>query len=210
MKHWQPAGTVYGCLLNFQREWDLWGPRMSQDPHKGPPKAPVLYIKSANTFNPSGTLMLQDGVQEVDIGATLGLVMGAHGTPHSAVLLNDWSVPHDSYYRPPVKFRCRDGYLGCGSPPVPWATLNTSGLSITVQLNGQRVQTVQLSELVRPVARLLADVAEFMSLQAGDVLMLGTDVLANGQRPRARAGDTVCLTVPGFAPWVQTVQGESA
>jgi 5-oxopent-3-ene-1,2,5-tricarboxylate decarboxylase/2-hydroxyhepta-2,4-diene-1,7-dioate isomerase len=202
MKHWQPAGTVYGCLLNFQREWDLWGPRMSQDPHKGPPKAPVLYVKSANTFNPSGTLMLQDGVQEVD--------MGAHGAPHSAVLLNDWSVPHDSYYRPPVKFRCRDGYLGCGSPPVPWATLDTSGLSITVQLNGQRVQTVHLSELVRPVARLLADVAEFMSLQAGDVLMLGTDVLANGQRPRARAGDTVCLTVPGFAPWVQTVQGESA
>ena len=38
MKHWQPAGTVYGCLLNFQREWDLWAPRMAQDPHKGPPK----------------------------------------------------------------------------------------------------------------------------------------------------------------------------
>jgi 5-oxopent-3-ene-1,2,5-tricarboxylate decarboxylase/2-hydroxyhepta-2,4-diene-1,7-dioate isomerase len=210
MKHWQPAGTVYGCLLNFQREWDLWAPRMAQEPHKGPPKAPVLYVKSANTFNPSGTLVLQDGVQEVDIGATLGLVMGAQGTPVSVVLLNDWSVPHDSYYRPPVKFRCRDGYLGCGSPPVPWATLNPSGLSITVQLNGQRVQTVQLSELVRPVARLLTDVAEFMTLQAGDVLMLGTDVLANGQRPRARAGDTVCLTAPGFTPWVQTVQGEAA
>jgi 5-oxopent-3-ene-1,2,5-tricarboxylate decarboxylase/2-hydroxyhepta-2,4-diene-1,7-dioate isomerase len=42
---------------------------MAQDPHKGPPKAPVLYVKSANTFNPSGTLMLQDGVHEVDIGA---------------------------------------------------------------------------------------------------------------------------------------------
>jgi 5-oxopent-3-ene-1,2,5-tricarboxylate decarboxylase/2-hydroxyhepta-2,4-diene-1,7-dioate isomerase len=210
MKQWQPAGTVYGCLLNFQREWDLWVPRMAQDPHKGPPKAPVLYVKSANTFNPSGTLTLQDGVQEVDIGATLGLVMGAHGTPDGVVLLNDWSVPHESYYRPPVKFRCRDGFLGCGSPAVPWTTLDIAGLSITVQLNGQHVQTVQLSELVRPVARLLADVAEFMSLQTGDVLMLGTDVLANGQRPRARAGDTVCLTVPGFAPLTQTVQGEAA
>jgi 5-oxopent-3-ene-1,2,5-tricarboxylate decarboxylase/2-hydroxyhepta-2,4-diene-1,7-dioate isomerase len=149
-------------------------------------------------------------VKEVDIGATLGLVMGAHGTPHSAVLLNDWSVPHDSYYRPPVKFRCRDGYLGCGSPPVPWPTLDLASLSITVQINGQRVQTVRLSELVRPVEQLLTDVGEFMSLQAGDVLMLGTDVLANGQRPRARAGDTVCLTAPGFAPWVQTVQKEAA
>ncbi len=210
MKHWQPVGTVYGCLLNFQREWDLWTPRMAQDPHKGPPRAPVLYVKSANTFNPSGTLMLQDGVKEVDIGATIGLVMGAQGTPHSAVLLNDWSVPHDSYYRPPVKFRCRDGYLGCGSPPVPWSKLDLASLSITVQINGQRVQTVRLSELVRSVDQLLADVAEFMTLQAGDVLMLGTDVLESGQRPRARAGDTVCLMVPGFAPWVQTVQAEAA
>ena len=209
MKHWQPAGTVYGCLLNFQREWDLWAPRMAQDPYKGPPRAPVLYVKSANTFNPSGSLLLQDGVQEVDIGATLGLVMGAEGMPDSVVLLNDWSVPHESYYRPPVKFRCRDGYLGCASPPVPWASLDLPSLSIMVQLNGQKVQTVHLSELVRPVDRLLADVGEFMSLQAGDVLMLGTDVLAQGQRPRARAGDTVCLTVPGFAPWVQTVQGEA-
>jgi 5-oxopent-3-ene-1,2,5-tricarboxylate decarboxylase/2-hydroxyhepta-2,4-diene-1,7-dioate isomerase len=88
--------------------------------------------------------------------------------------------------------------------------LDLASLSITVQINGQRVQTVRLSELVRPVARLLADVAEFMSLQAGDVLMVGTDVLANGQRPRARAGDTVCLSAPGFAPWVQTVQGEAS
>ena len=170
----------------------------------------MLYVKSANTFNPSGNLLLHDGVKEVDIGATLGLVMGADGQPDSVVLLNDWSVPHESYYRPPVKFRCRDGYLGCGSPPVPWASLDLPSLSIMVQLNGQKVQNVHLSELVRPVDRLLADVGAFMSLQAGDVLMLGTDVLAQGQRPRARAGDTVCLTASGFAPWVQTVQGEDA
>lgn len=210
MKNWQPSGTVYGCLLNFQREWDLWAPRMAQDPYKGPPAAPVLYIKSANTFNPSGTLALQDGVKEVDIGATLGLVMGAHATPDSLVLLNDWCVPHESYYRPPVKFRCRDGYLGCGSPPVPWAAVTMASLSIEVQVNGQHVQTVRMSDMVRPVERLLADVGEFMTLQTGDVLMLGTDVLTSGQRPRARAGDAVCLTISGFAPWVQTVQGESA
>jgi 5-oxopent-3-ene-1,2,5-tricarboxylate decarboxylase/2-hydroxyhepta-2,4-diene-1,7-dioate isomerase len=209
MKHWQPAGTVYGCLLNFQREWDVWAPRMNQDPHKAPPRAPVLYIKSANTFNPSPHLVLQDGVTELEIGATLGLVMGAQGTPEQLVLLNDWSQAHDSYYRPPVKFRCRDGYLGCGSPPVLWTGQDMGAVRITVQVNGQGVQTVDLSTLVRPVEQLLADVAAFMTLQAGDVLMLGTDVLASGQRPRARAGDTVCLSAPGFAPWVQTVQGEA-
>ena len=51
---WQPQGTVYGTLLNFRREWDLWSPRMTQDPYKAPAQAPVLYIKTANTFSPQG------------------------------------------------------------------------------------------------------------------------------------------------------------
>jgi 5-oxopent-3-ene-1,2,5-tricarboxylate decarboxylase/2-hydroxyhepta-2,4-diene-1,7-dioate isomerase len=177
MNHWQPQGTVYGTLLNFRREWDFWVPKMTQDPHKAAPQAPVLYVKSANTFNPGKVLTLQDGIKEVDIGACLGLVMGEPGHVEGVVLLNDWSVPHSSYFRPPVKFRCRDGYLGCGGPPVPLSALDMASLSITVQVNGQRVQTVHLSDLVRSMDRLLADVAEFMTLQVGDVLMLGTDVL---------------------------------
>ena len=201
---WQPQGSVYGPLLNFRREWDLWAPRMTQDPYKAAPQAPVLYVKSANTFNPSGELVLQDGVPEVDIGATVGVVIGEDGQPASAVLLNDWAVPHASYYRPPVKFRCRDGYLGLGALR-PWAELDVSDLRLHVTLNGAVVQTVDFAQLKRPLAQLLADVTEFMSLQAGDVLMLGTDCLADGSRPRARAGDTVRIEAAGFAPLSQTV-----
>ena len=201
---WQPQGTVYGPLLNFRREWDLWAPRMTQDPYKAAPQAPVLYVKSANTFNPSGELVLQDGITEVDIGATLGLVMGADGQPESVVLINDWAVPHASYYRPPVKFRCRDGYLGLGTLR-PWADLDVNDLRLRVTLNGAVVQTVDFSQLKRPLAQLLVDVAEFMSLQAGDVLMLGTDCLEDGTRPRARAGDTVRIEAAGFAPLSQTL-----
>jgi 5-oxopent-3-ene-1,2,5-tricarboxylate decarboxylase/2-hydroxyhepta-2,4-diene-1,7-dioate isomerase len=201
---WQPQCTVYGPLLNFRREWDLWAPRMTQDPYKAAPQAPVLYVKSANTFNASGELVLQDGITEVDIGATLGLVMGADGQTESVVLLNDWAVPHASYYRPPVKFRCRDGYLGLGTLR-PWADLDVNELRLRVTLNGAVVQTVDFSQLKRNLAQLLVDVAEFMSLQAGDVLMLGTDCLEDGTRPRARAGDTVRIEAAGFAPLSQTL-----
>ena len=201
---WLPQGTVYGPLLNFRREWDLWAPRMTQDPYKAAPQAPVLYVKSANTFNPSGELVLQDGITEVDIGATVGVVIGEDGQPASAVLLNDWAVPHASYYRPPVKFRCRDGYLGLGALR-PWADLDVSGLRLQVTLNGAVVQTVDFSQLKRPLAQLLADVTEFMSLQAGDLLMLGTDCLEDGTRPRAHAGDSVRIEAAGFAPLSQTL-----
>jgi 5-oxopent-3-ene-1,2,5-tricarboxylate decarboxylase/2-hydroxyhepta-2,4-diene-1,7-dioate isomerase len=46
-----------------------------------------------------------------------------------------------------------------------------------------------------------------MTLQPGDVLMVGTDCLADGTRPRAKAGDRVEIAAPGFAPVITTVKG---
>lgn len=205
---WQPQGTVYGTLLNFRREWDLWSPRMTQEPHKAAPKAPVLYVKTANTFCPAGqALLLQDGVSEVDIGASLGLLMGEVGQVAGAVLLNDWAVPHESYYRPPVKFRCRDGFLALPQQPTSGQVADWAALQIEVRRNGDVVQTVALSELMRNLPALLADVAEFMTLQPGDVLMVGTDCLPDGTRPCAKAGDRVEISAPGFAPVITHLKG---
>ena len=208
MTPWTPSGTVYGTLLNFRREWDLWSERMTQDPHKAPPKAPVLYVKTANTFCPAGQdLLLQDGVSEVDIGATLGLVIGAQAQVVGAVLLSDWSVPHASYYRPPVKFRCRDGFLGLPAQVTAGQVQDWAALQMNVRRNGELVQTVQLDDLMRNMPTLLADVGEFMTLQPGDVLMVGTDCLADGTRPRAKAGDRVEISAPGFASVITTLGG---
>jgi 5-oxopent-3-ene-1,2,5-tricarboxylate decarboxylase/2-hydroxyhepta-2,4-diene-1,7-dioate isomerase len=201
---------VYGTLLNFRREWDIWSPRMTQDPHKAAPQAPVLYVKTANTFSQAGQdLLLQDGVSEVDMGATLGLVMGGEGRVASAALLNDWSVPHTSYYRPPVKFRCRDGFLALPEQITMGQVQDWAALQIAVRRNGDLVQTVDLRELMRALPALLADVGEFMTLQPGDVLMVGTDCLSDGTRPRAKAGDRVEISAPGFATLSTHVKGQA-
>jgi len=208
MTAWLPQGTVYGTLLNFRREWDLWSARMTQDPHKAAPRAPVLYVKTANTFGPAGQdLLLQDGVGEVDIGATLGLVVGAQAQVVGAVLVNDWCVPHTSYYRPPVKFRNRDGFLALPAQVTAGQVQDWATLQIEVRRNGEVVQAVDLRELMRDLPTLLADVGEFMTLQPGDVLMVGTDCLPDGTRPRAKAGDKVEISAPGFASVVTTVKG---
>lgn len=212
--HWMPRGTVYGALLNFQREATLWTGRMSEAPYKAPPNAPVLYVKTANTFCSTGeTVALPPGAQALAVGATIGLVMGEAsptgtkpglGAVAGCVLLNDWCVPHDSYFRPPVKTRCADGLLGVGAAlaPMPVAL---NALQIEVRVSGVWQQTVSLANLVRSAERLLADVGEFMTLQPGDVLMLGTDCLDDGSRPLARAGDAVELSAPGFSSVVHTV-----
>lgn len=200
---WMPAGTVYGTLLNFQHEHALWAPRMNDAPYKAPPKAPVLYIKTANTFTPAGGEIALPPGAPVQVAASLGLVMGEGGVS-GAVLFNDVSVVHESYYRPPIKAHCVDGFLGVGAACVPLARLGglagVGGLQIELHVNGVHRQTTALSTLVRDAATLLADVSEFMALRPGDVLMLGTDCLADGTRSLVHAGDTVEITAPGCPP----------
>jgi 5-oxopent-3-ene-1,2,5-tricarboxylate decarboxylase/2-hydroxyhepta-2,4-diene-1,7-dioate isomerase len=210
-----PSGTVYGTLLNFQREHGLWAPRMNEAPYKAPPKAPVLYIKTANTFTPAGhAIALPKGVQEVDVSAALALVAGVDGDVAACVLLNDVAIPHESYYRPPVKYRNVDGFLGVGREVVP---LHAAGgfdglarLSLELRVHGVLKQTVALADLVRDAATLWAEVNAFQSLREGDVLMLGTDCLPDGSRPRAKVGDAVEITATGFKPLTNHFTEESA
>lgn len=200
---WMPAGTVYGTLLNFRREHALWAPRMNDAPYKAPPRAPVLYIKTANTFTPAGQTIVLPAGAPVEVAASLGLVMDDAGE-WGAVLFNDVAIAHESYYRPPIKTRCVDGFLGVGLECMPLAQFGglagLAELRIELHINGVHRQTTALADLLRDAATLLADVNEFMTLRPGDVLMLGTDCLADGTRPLVHAGDTVEINAPGFAP----------
>jgi 5-oxopent-3-ene-1,2,5-tricarboxylate decarboxylase/2-hydroxyhepta-2,4-diene-1,7-dioate isomerase len=194
-----PQGTVYGALLNFQQEWQLRAPQMSDAPYKGAPKAPVLFIKTANTFRRSGgNIAVPAGVTELDIGANLAWVFGADAKPVACVLVNDVSIPHESYYRQPVKFKCVDGFLGLGAQARGIEQVSTDQVVLTVKVNGQEVQRVSYADTVRKSNALLSDISEFMTFQEGDMLLLGSDCLPDGKRPRAKAGDVVEIFAEGF------------
>ena len=206
--HYLPTGTVYGTLLNFRDEFDALAPQMAQAPYKAPPKAPVLYVKTANTWSPHGSaIAVPASVPEVEIGASIGMVIGAEGDVEGFVLLNDLSIPHASFFRPPVKFKCVDGFLGIG--PVlrdAQEVSDPAGFRVEVRVNGALKQSIDFSQLVRPAAQLLADVGEFMTLAHGDVLMLG----CGAGRPLARAGDRIEISAPGFETLANTLVREVA
>ena len=205
-----PDGTVYGTLLNFRAEFDSLAAQMPDAPYKGAPKAPVLYVKPANTWSPSGTpIPVPARVPQVEIGATIGMVFGpyrqtgyanaAMPSVASIVLMNDLSIPHASFFRPPVKFKCLDGFLGVGAntlsaeqagDPATWV--------LEVRINGELRQRLDFSTLIRPGAQLIADVREFMTLHPGDVLTLGCDIAADGKRPLAQTGDVIEISAPGL------------
>jgi 5-oxopent-3-ene-1,2,5-tricarboxylate decarboxylase/2-hydroxyhepta-2,4-diene-1,7-dioate isomerase len=203
-----PTGTVYGVLLNFRAEVEALAPQMTQPPYKAPPKAPVLYVKTANTWSPHGSaIVVPARVPEVEVGATIAMVIGADGDVEGFVPMNDLSIPHASFFRPPVKFKCVDGFLGIG-PAMRDAqeVANPAAFRLEVRINGALRQSIDFSQLVRNASQLLADVSEFMTLAHGDVLMLGCDA----GRPPARPGDRIEISAPGFETLANTLVGEAA
>lgn len=201
-------GTVYGTLMNFRGELEALGDRMNQPPYKAPPQAPVLYVKPANTWTENGgSIVLPAGVTEVAVGATVAMVMKSAREVAGYVLMNDLTLPHDSFFRPPVKFNCLDGFLGIGDRI---RARNEAGdpavFKLEVRVNGELKQTVRFSQLVRPADKLLADVSEFMTLGEGDMLMLGCDA----GRPLARAGDRIEIKMPALGTLTNTLVAEAA
>ena len=201
-----PTGTVYGCLLNFRREWRQLGERMAQPPHKAAPQAPVLYVKTANTWSASGTaITLPTGADAVLVGASVALVMGprqwrpdtgrALPTVAAHVLVNDLELPGGTYFRPAVKTKCVDGFLGLGAHAVtPADAGDPARFVLELRINGDLRQTIRFDDLVRDAATLVRDVDAFMSLREGDLLLLGCDA----DRPTAQAGDHIEIALAGL------------
>jgi len=196
-------GTVYGTLLNFRSEVEACAPKMNEAPYKAPPKKPVLYIKTANTWSTDlSTIPVPARAPQVEVGATIAMIMKAPNQVGGYRLMNDLSLPHASFFRPPVKFKCLDGFLGIGDTLLAAAPdVDPSGFVLDVRINGELRQTVRFDGLVRDAKQLLADVSEFMTLGEGDALMLGCDL----GRPMARVGDRIEISAPGFGVLTNTL-----
>lgn len=195
------SGRVYGTLLNHRSALQLIGAAADAPPYKAAPQAPVLFIKPRNTLT-TGPVAIPTDVTELEIGACLGVVIGRTACAVSQakaldfvagyLIVNDVSVPHDVYYRPSIRFKARDGFCPMGPAVVPRAAVsNPNNLQIKVFVDGELRQSASTADLVRPVARLLADVTDFMTLSPGDVLAVG----AAAPAPRVHAGQTVAIEI---------------
>jgi len=78
-------------------------------------------------------------------------------------------------------------------------------LALKVSIDGIVVHVAHSAGMQRPLARLLADVTEFMTLHPGDVLMLG---MAAGA-PQARAGQRFAVECAGIGTLEGALVGEA-
>ncbi|CAD6560211.1 Homoprotocatechuate catabolism bifunctional isomerase/decarboxylase [Paraburkholderia sabiae] len=210
-------GTVYGTLLNDRAALDALGGAVNAPPYKAPPQAPVLYVKPRNTLAGHGTeIVVPDGVEGVQIGGSLGIVIGRTACRVNVdealdfvagyTVVADLCVPHESVYRPSVRFRARDGFCVIGPAIVARRHVaDADALNIEISIEGKHTLHANTATSIRNVARLIADVTDFMTLAPGDVLTLGVPHGA----PVALPGDKVRVTIGDWAPldFSMTTQG---
>jgi len=173
------GSAVYGVALNFRAELERLTPPL--------PVAPVLYLRPRNTWNTSGApLRLPAGESALKMAGTLGVVMGR---ALSYIAVNDVSVPHESYFRPAIRQRCRDGFCVLGAQST-----DRVPDEIRTFINGELRCRAAIAELARRIDRLIADISEFLTLQPGDILLIGE----SPDSPLARAGDRVRVEIDGL------------
>lgn len=200
-------GAVIGTLLNYRGVLAARAAEFEGKPYVAPPRAPVLYVKPANTWIGGGEpIPLPAGVDAVEGGASLAIVVGrtatrvpasrAHEVVGGYAVVNDVSEPHASVYRPAVRQRCRDGFCAIGAVVSAQEVAAPDALRIRVLVNGRIATVNTTANLVRGIAQLIADVTDFMTLLPGDLLLTG---VPEGM-PLLRDGDRVRIEIDDLPP----------
>lgn len=203
------AGTAYGVALNDRDERAALAEAFGRPPYQAPPAAPVVYIKPRATMIASGAPVSIPA--PVRLSATIALLFArdaTHVAPAMAMthvgaacLALDISLPQPDYYRPAIAAKCCDGFLPLGRmAPVPAAF----GAIIT-RKNGVEVHRWSLDRLFLPIPDLIARLSGFMTLRAGDLLLVGLP----GDAPMGEAGQMVEICSAGL-PTLTTRLSEEA
>jgi 5-oxopent-3-ene-1,2,5-tricarboxylate decarboxylase/2-hydroxyhepta-2,4-diene-1,7-dioate isomerase len=113
-------------------------------------------------------------------------------------------------YRPSVRFRARDSFCVVGPAVVARRHVaDPDALPIAIHIEGKTPFAASTATSIRDVARLIADVTDFMTLSPGDVLTLGVPHGA----PVAHAGDAIRISIGDWPPLCFTTaageQGEA-
>jgi acylpyruvate hydrolase len=153
-----------------------------------PPDYPAIFLRTATSLVGHGADLIRPRVSEqfdyevelaVIIGGTVGPATEAAGLPAVA----GYSVFNDASIRD-YQFKSDqwtigknfDGTGGFGPDVVTpdEVPAGARGLQVTTRLNGQVVQDANTSSMIFDVAATIAIVSECMTLDPGDVILMGT------------------------------------
>ena len=179
------------------------------------PEYPALFMRGLNSMMPSGASMVRPSCSEqLDYEVELMLIIGKPGrhiSEESALsyvfgytVFNDGSIR--DYQRKSHQWTAGknfDSTGGLGPFVVTPDELpeGATGLKIESRVGDEILQSANTSEMLWPVAKTIATISEFASLEAGDLIAMGTPPgVGHARKPPRwlRPGETIEVEIEGI------------
>jgi 2-keto-4-pentenoate hydratase/2-oxohepta-3-ene-1,7-dioic acid hydratase in catechol pathway len=177
-----------------------------------PPSAPPIFAKFRNALAPDGAeVRLPTASEKVDYEAEVAMVIGRRCSDVSAgeaeeaiagyMLLNDLSARDLQFLTPQwMPGKVFDGSAPCGPALVTADEAGPhDGITFSLDLNGERMQDGETSDLIFSMPELVSHLSRWMTLEPGDIVATGTPSGVGSVRdPRVwlQAGDEIEISSP--------------
>ena len=209
-------GNIFGIALNYKCLYETLQAQFNEKPYVKAPIKPVLFIKTPNTRNQSGQAVIKQAADTLQAGPSVGIVIGKSTTrvskseaaAHIAgyVVVNEWSLPEESYYRPAIKAKCQDGFCTLGEAVARDAVSDIQQLELRVLVNGEVKQVGNTANWIRTPEQIIEEISEYMPLNEGDIILTGTPL----GRVSVNAGDVVRVEIDQLGAVENTVAEQGA
>jgi 2-keto-4-pentenoate hydratase/2-oxohepta-3-ene-1,7-dioic acid hydratase in catechol pathway len=176
------------------------------------PSEPIVFMKATSSINgPNDDIEISRSSKELDWEVELGIVIGkdaknidekeAENHILGYCLVNDisereWQIKKMGQW---VKGKSHDTFGPIGPYLVTKdEILDINNLNLSLDVNGQRMQTGNTDKMIFNVFFIVAYLSKFMSLQAGDIITTGTPPgVGMGKKPQVflKAGDKIRLSI---------------
>src|SRR5271154_6237930 len=179
------------------------------------PKEPIIFMKATSSIcGPDDDVIIPKGSQKTDWEVELGIVIGslasyvalAEARRHVAgyCVVNDVSEREFQIERGGQWTKGKSADTFC--PMGPWLVTadevpDAGKLQLWTEVNGERRQNSNTSDLIFGINHIVSYVSQFMTLLPGDVIPTGTPSgVAMGFKPPKflKAGDTMRVAVEGL------------
>jgi 2-keto-4-pentenoate hydratase/2-oxohepta-3-ene-1,7-dioic acid hydratase in catechol pathway len=186
------------------------------------PTNPILFFKHPNTLvGPNDPIVMPRAATQLDWEAELAVVIGRRASylssPEEALAhIAGYTVANDVSER--VWQRERGGpqwskgkSMPTSSPlgpaVIPADEIDPQALRIWSRVNGETRQDSTTADMIFPVAQLVYDLSQYLTLEPGDVIDTGTPqgVAMSGRFPYLQVGDRLEVGVDGLGAHDSTI-----
>ncbi|PDQ20230.1 5-oxopent-3-ene-1,2,5-tricarboxylate decarboxylase [Mesorhizobium sanjuanii] len=176
----EPSGKIVCLGLNYRAH--------AQEGGYAVPDYPAIFLRTATSLLPAGEAIIAPRVSEkLDFEAELMVIIGRSGRyiaeadaldhVFGYTCFNDASIrdyQRKTHQWTPGKNFDRTGAVGPVIVTADELPAGASGLGIACRLNGETVQNASTADMMVSVAMAVSIISEFMTLEPGDMIAMGT------------------------------------